>query len=107
MPVQQGQLYLVNTFDLGFINILPADILIEVKVADACANLLELAPLPLPDGEVCDSFRRIVRWFEEDYPGRSKENCILKNVSAFETLISRKIAVPAGRERLLEISVNS
>lgn len=98
MSIIKGQLYLINSFDLGFINILPVDILMKVISADPATNELELAPIPLPGCHECATFLRVARWFEQDYPARSKEYCILKNVSAFEKLIRLKIAVPAGKE---------
>lgn len=98
MSLVKGQLYLINSFDLGFINILPADILMKVKNADPSTNELELVPIPLPGHQECDTFLRVARWFEEDYPARSKVDCILKNAGAFERLIRLKIAVAAGKE---------
>ena len=83
--LQTGQRFLVNSFDLGFINIQPVDFLLEVSSVGI--EELVLAPLPLPGQQSHLSLIRIGRWFREEYPKMSKDRCMLKNVSAFQRMI--------------------
>ena len=88
-----GQLYLTNSFSLGFINVTPMDLLLEVKGCDPDSNEVELKPSP-PRGDAGrDSWQHIIRWFESEYPGKTSANCLLKNASAFEQLISQQAAI--------------
>jgi len=93
MPMLKGQLYMTNSFHLGFINLLPVDLLLEVRQVDYGANEVELVPRPLQGEAGCHSLRRIARWFETEYPARTSVNCLLKNARAFQLLISQQTAV--------------
>jgi hypothetical protein len=94
MPMGKGQLYRVNSFDLGFINMSPVDIVLQVTKIDRAANELELAFVSAASGNLVDTGTAIDRWFNEVYPSRSKDNCMLKNAFAFERFIDMKFAIP-------------
>jgi hypothetical protein len=93
MPIANGQSYSVNSFDLGFINMTPVEIVLQITGFNRATNELELALVP----DVCNlaaTYEAIGRWFKETYPSRSKDNCMLKNACAFEKLVDLKFASP-------------
>jgi hypothetical protein len=94
MPMGKGQSYRVNSFDLGFINMSPVDIVLQVMKIDRATNELELAFVSAAFCNLGDTGAAIDRWFKEVYPSRSKENCMLKNAFAFERFIDMKFAIP-------------
>ena len=94
MPIGKGQLYRANSFDLGFINISPVDIVLQIANIDSAKNELELAFVSAGVGNFVDTSAAIGRWFKDTYPSRSKENCMLKNASAFEKFVDQKYAIP-------------
>jgi len=87
-----GQCYLVNSFDLGFINITPTDLLVEVKIITRADNEIWLSVLPLPGQDISEDLFAIAKWFTESYPTLTAKNCPLKNLAAFESLINRGLA---------------
>jgi hypothetical protein len=96
MPLSKGQSYRANSFDLGFINISPVDVVLQIKGIDTLTNELELS---LVSAGVCESGKAsvaIAKWFKEIYPSRAKENCILKNARAFQKLVDLNCASPAS-----------
>ncbi|HEY4110867.1 hypothetical protein [Puia sp.] len=96
-PIQSlasGQRYRVNSFDLGFINVHPVDLLVEVKTVCYDTHELELAPLPAAGGAVNETHVQVAQWFRESYPTRSKDDCLLKNALAFERLVETGAATP-------------
>ena len=78
---------------LGFINVTPIELLLEVKWVDPQQNELELWVLPVASNETSPSLVAIARWFGEVYPSRTREDCYLKNAAAFDRLISMGTAV--------------
>ena len=94
MPIEKGQLYRANSFNLGFINMTPVDIVLQITNIDIAKNELELAFVSAGIGNFVDTGAAIGRWFKEAYPSRSKENCLLKNASAFEKFVDLKLAIP-------------
>src|ERR1700755_1973563 len=89
-----GQCYEVNSFDLGFINIIPTLLLVEIKQIDWETNSLELSVLPVSVTEINDSVIRIARWFSEVYPGLDKDKSLFKNAAAFQRFVARQLALP-------------
>ncbi len=70
--------------------------MLQIKGIDTATNELELSLVP---AGVCESGKAIVaiaKWFKESYPFRAKENCILKNVRAFQRLVDLHCASPAS-----------
>ena len=104
LPLAPGQRFRVNSFDLGFINIEPVDMIVELKTVCYDTNELELSPLPLPGIPVEDGFDKVNRWFQEGYPQRTSDNCLLRNVQAFEQLVALQIAVAERRLTLSSLS---
>jgi hypothetical protein len=94
MPIEKGQSYRANSFDLGFINMAPVEIVLQITNIDSNTNELELAFVSVGDSHLADTGGAIYRWFREIYPARSKENCLLKNACAFERLVDLKFASP-------------
>ena len=94
MPIDKGQLYRANSFDLGFINMTPVDIVLRITKVDNATNELELAFASVGACNLADTGAAIDRWFKESYPSRSKEDCLLKNASAFERFVDLKFACP-------------
>jgi|SRR5579859_4671709 len=92
-PLATGQRYRINSFDLGFINILPVDMLVEIRDIHAESNELELSPFPLPGETASETLVQVARWFQEKYPSRTKENCLFKNAGSFQRLVDLGIAV--------------
>ena len=94
MSLGKGQLYKANSFDLGFINMIPVDIILQITNVIPATNELELAFVPTGVCHPKGTNMAIDRWFKEIYPSRSKENCMLKNASAFEQFVYLKVAIP-------------
>jgi hypothetical protein len=92
--MEKGQSYRANSFDLGFINVTPIDIVLQITNVDTSTNELELAFVSVGVSGMMDTGSAIGRWFKETYPSRSKENCVLKNAWAFERLVNLKFASP-------------
>ena len=95
--IKKGQRYRINSFDLGFTDITPTDILVEVVNINYAGNELQLTPVDLPDPDQDDPSEQpaseIIEWFHEIYPSRTKANCLFKNATAFERFIDHRIAV--------------
>ncbi len=102
MSLGKGQSYRANSFDLGFINITPVDVVLMIANIDYGTNELELSFVPAGVRE--SETVAIARWFKESYPSRSKENCMLKNARAFERFIDLKYAVPEPHAGVVEVS---
>ena len=94
MPMEKGQSFRANSFDLGFINMTPVDIVLQIKHIDNSTDELELAFVSADACNLQDTGAAIDKWFKESYPSRSKENCLLKNARAFEQLLDLKLASP-------------
>jgi hypothetical protein len=94
MPIGKGQLYRANSFDLGFINVTPVDLVLQIINIDIARNELELAFVSVEECPLKDTGAAIDKWFKETYPSRSKENCLLKNARAFERFVDLKLASP-------------
>jgi hypothetical protein len=94
MLISKGQLYRANSFDLGFINMTPVDIVFKITNIDSATNELELAFVSAGIGNFLDTGAAIARWFKEVYSSRSKENCMLKNAAAFQKFVDLKYAIP-------------
>lgn len=94
MILANGQFYQVNSFDLGFINIAPADLLIEIKQVDLQKNELIISILPLPGQEVSESIAALAKWFTNTYPMLKPEDCLLRNPSAFSKLVFCGLVTP-------------
>jgi hypothetical protein len=93
MHIKQGQSYRVNSFDLGFINTLPVDLLVEIKEVDYYEDHLEI-DLPLQSDQVRQKgYRAIETWFRQSYPTMRNNDCILKSPSRFERLIVDRTAM--------------
>jgi hypothetical protein len=88
----KGQSYRVNSFDLGFINMCPVDVVLQITNIDTSTNAIELAFVSAGVCHLKDTGAAIARWFKESYPSRSKENCRLKNAAAFERLVDLDFA---------------
>ena len=97
MPIDKGQLYRANSFDLGFINMTPVDIVLQIKHIDNSTDELELAFVSADACNLQDTGAAIDKWFKESYPSRSKENCLLKNAGAFERFVDLKFVSPEPR----------
>ena len=94
MPIGKGQSYRANSFDLGFINVTPVDVVLQIAAIDAATNELELAFVSAGVCEREDTGAAIGGWFKEVYPFRTKENCLLKNARAFERFVDLKLVNP-------------
>jgi len=92
MGISKGQRYEINSFHLGFINIEPTDLLIEVVDADYDRNRLVLTPVLLPGSSPGKTFLSIQRWFQDEYPKYEIGRFVINNLAAFEKLIALKIA---------------
>ncbi len=92
MPLGKGQSYLVNSFDLGFININPVNVVVQITDVDSTTNGLELSLVSADAKGSEKAFVAIAKWFKEIYPSRAKENCILKNARAFQELVDLNCA---------------
>lgn len=93
MHIKQGQSYKVNSFDLGFINILPVDLLVEIKEVNYQEDYLEIN-LPLQADQLRQKgYQAIETWFRQSYPSMRNKNCILKSPSRFEKLIVDRMAM--------------
>ncbi|GGB25412.1 hypothetical protein [Puia dinghuensis] len=95
--IKKGQRYRINSFDLGFIDITPTDILVEVTDIHYDGNEVQLTPVALPRQDLLDpsgqAAGEIAEWFREIYPSRTKSNCLFRNAAAFEQFIDLRIAV--------------
>ncbi len=89
MLLGKGQSYRANSFDLGFINISPVYVVLNITGIDRATNELELS---LVSAGVYESEKAIAKWFKEIYPSRGKENSMLKNARAFERFVDLKCA---------------
>ena len=87
-----GQYYGVSSVDLGFVNVTPTTLLVEIKYIDRKKNELELAVHPASEWEITKTFVAFARWFDEVYPRCTPANCLLKNLAAFERLIDDGLA---------------
>ena len=94
MSMAKGQSYRISSFDLGFINMSPVDVVLRVTKVDKATNELELAFVSAAFCNLGNTGAAIDGWFKEVYPSRSKENCLLKNAFAFERFIDMKFAIP-------------
>jgi hypothetical protein len=94
MAIGKGQLYRASSFDLGFINMIPVDVVLQIMDIDPATNELELAFVSAGVCSLVDAGAAIRRWFKEAYPSRSKENCMLKNAAAFQKFVDLKFAIP-------------
>jgi hypothetical protein len=92
MPIGKGQSYRANSFDLGFINMTPVEIVLQITDIDTATNELELAFVSAGVCNLVNTGAAIDRWFKEIYPSRSKENCMLKNACAFKKFVDLKFA---------------
>ena len=86
--VTVGKTYLVNSFELGFINVQPTEMRVEIRKIDLDTNDFELALLSPTQSDKDESRRSIARWFTDIYPGLTKDTCILKNASQFLQLVN-------------------
>jgi hypothetical protein len=93
LSLAAGQCYQVNSFDLGFINVMPIELVLEVKRVDLEQNELELWVLPGSDQETIAGLITVARWFSEVYPTRTPEDCFLKNAVAFDRFVAQGTAV--------------
>jgi hypothetical protein len=93
MPLQKGQLYRISSFDAGFININPVDLVLVVEEVDYDKHLLRLSPTNLAEIGHLRSCKSICNWFREVYPDL-KKRLVLNVPEAFDMLINQKIAVP-------------
>jgi hypothetical protein len=91
--LSSGQRYRVNSFDLGFVNVEPIELVVEVTLVRTAANELLLAPLPAIGEEVHGSLILIARWFQEVYPTLAPADCPLKNAQAFGRLVALGVFV--------------
>jgi hypothetical protein len=96
MPLGKGQSYRANSFDLGFINITPVDVILQITDIDIATNELKLSLVSAGLYESEKAVVAIVRWFKEIYPSRTKENCMLKNARAFQKLVDLNCASRAS-----------
>ena len=94
MPIEKGQSYRANSFDLGFINMTPVDLMLQIMKIDTSTNELELTFVSADGHRSTDTGAAIEGWFQRIYPSRSKENCLLKNAAAFERLVDLKFVSP-------------
>jgi hypothetical protein len=94
MPIEKGQSYRANSFDLGFINMIPVDLVLQIAHIDTSTNELELAFVSANGRHMADTGAAIDRWFKQIYPSRSTENCVLKNAAAFEQLVDLRFVSP-------------
>ena len=92
LPLAIGQFYQINSFDLGFINITPTDLLLEIKALDPPGNEVLVSVLPLPDKNISPEMIAIARWFTHTYPTRTADDCRLKNAAAFADLVNCGLA---------------
>ena len=83
-----------SDLDLGFINMTPVDLVLQITHIDTATNELELALVSVGCCDSADNGAAIGKWFKDIYPSRSKENCLLKNARAFEQLLDLKLASP-------------
>ena len=104
MSITLGQHYRINSFNLGFIHLPPAEVIVVITQLDHTDDSLYLSPLPLPGSLPDDTFFRIAWWFKKEYPTFDKERSPLTNVTEFEKLIKTGMAVldegPGGRATL-------
>ena len=107
MPLAKGQYYQVNSFDLGFINIAPTDLLLEIRHLDPDRNDLLIFILPLPGQDLNDSMVALAKWFTGTYQTLGPDDCLLRNAAAFSRLVNCGLvtlyhsAVPAGAPTML------
>lgn len=92
MKIAKDQTFLINSFNLGFINVLPTDILIKVEHADYGTDHLVLSAVPIPGAPPEKTYMLIERWFQTTYPTLDKEKCLLKSPLKFQTFISSPAA---------------
>jgi hypothetical protein len=92
MPIAKGQSYRANSFDLGFINMTPVDIVLHITAIDTATDDLELTFVSAGTCNLANTGAAIDRWFKEVYPSRTKENCMLKNACAFKRFVDLKFA---------------
>ncbi len=87
MPLDKGQSYEANSFELGFINVIPVNVVLRIVEVDDATNELVLTLVSAGTHE-SNTGLAIARWFKEDYPFRLKEDCMLKNARAFERFVA-------------------
>lgn len=87
MIIEKGQTWQVNTFYLGFVNIYPTDIIVEVVEVDYTHNVLTLSPKPMPGFTRTAPYASIEKWFQTIYPSLEKTSTILKQPEKFELLV--------------------
>jgi hypothetical protein len=89
----QGQCYRVNSFDLGFINVEPIELIVEVRTLCNETHELLLSPLPAIGEGVHGTLILVAKWFQEVYPTLSPAVCPLRNARVFGRLVEQGIAV--------------
>ena len=101
MPVQKGQIYLIDSFYLGFINVPSAEIGIEIEEVDHANDFISLRLVPFHQKSSERTFLTIAHWFETQYPLLSDRKTLLKKANFFEMLVSNKAARLADTFRSL------
>lgn len=105
MQLQKGQHFIVNSFDLGFTNVWPTDLLIAVEEVNYKDNSLRLYPLPVPGVQPDNVFLLIADWFRDEYPKCPKGKSFVTHPVAFQKLVELKLAVPEDSIADLEFLV--
>jgi hypothetical protein len=104
LPLAAGQRFRVNSFHLGFINIEPVDVVVEIRMVSNASNEMEVALLPFPGESTAVGYAQIDRWYRDGYAACTQDNCLLKNARAFEQLIYLQVAVCEQRLTLSSLA---
>src|ERR1700742_240113 len=91
--IEVGQQYEINSFSLGFINILAIDLLVTIVEIDKQRDHVKLKPALPPGANPSTSFKSISDWFQNEYPKYPPATLLTNNWSAFSLLVDQKIAV--------------
>jgi hypothetical protein len=92
MSILQGECYEVNSFHLGFINVLPIPLCVVVNAIDYRNDYLDLRLKRLPDRCATEAYEKIEDWFIKIYPTMATDETLLKSPALFQHLVNQKIA---------------
>ena len=93
MLIKKGQQFRVCSFDLGFTNVEPVELLVTVVDIDYGEDGIVLEPRLLSWGSPNNAFFSIMRWFRDEYPTIKKGTLFVNNLTAFAKLVELNIAV--------------
>jgi hypothetical protein len=92
MVIKKGQQFCLCSFDLGFTNIGPVELLVKVVDIDYEEDGIVLEPQLAPGAFSNNAFISILRWFRDEYPTIKKGTLFINNLTAFRKLVELNVA---------------